>query len=759
MHYTLAEIRAMGYVSSDAGARRILATTIVVLSSIIALGWPLGYRSIGGYLAFALLAASVALTAYSITRHVFPWHGMPDAVVRIGVGAFAIIVFGGLVLGGVGHLTLPMFCVLAVALLAASSSLTASRWRGAAVPKPAALPAPIVAVVAALLAFMIGFGATHSPLTLYDSLSYHLFFSARWLQDHRLSIIPTPFSDVAQAYAPANGELFFLWLMLPFHGDLLARMGQLPFCVLGAVTLYALSRRLGATPEQSVYPPAFFVLSRPVLEQAIGANVDLICAAMFLTSLYLGVVAADRNEPRDWILWGISFGLFLGTKYVALMYAPVLLLLVVARGPRIRAAWALPGIAAFGLPWYARNWIVAGSPIYPATLKIAGLTLARGAFDRAAMLNTVFHSTDLALLPAVVAHAFGPTLFLLWLPFAIVGGVAMARSGWWPAGFVLLATAAMVPLYWFGLPVNIDSRFLMPAIGPALLVFAFAFRRHPAWNMFVRGIYALGVIWILIGANTSIPGAVPWFMDGWLALDGLVPLPFVAWFGVAVLVMAMTWQVVAKRPGWAIPATAALVAAAGAALVVGGGRWCQPHGCEYLAVTSARVRPGLIDGWQWIAGNAKHSTIAYTGINLPYPLAGEQLTNRVVYVDIDGRPSWRFHDYDRAYRDGRFTPAPPVLATSSGELRPVGGSDGTHQDALRPRYERMQGFRDGWVFDLHKLGVAHLFVAMLSAYEIDYMWHNAEGFPVEDAWAAADPRSFRVEYENPQVRIYAVSQP
>ena len=202
--------------------------TILVLPTAIALGWPLGYRSVSEYLTFALLGASVALTAWHITRHFFTWQGVADAFVRVGVVAFAIIVACGLVLGGLGYLTLTMFCVLGVAALAASAFLTPSSDSAFTAPDPAALAIPVVALLAALLAFMVGFGATHSPLTLYDSLSYHLFFPARWLQDHRLSIIPTPFSDVAQAYAPANGELFFLWLMLPFHGDLLARIGQLP---------------------------------------------------------------------------------------------------------------------------------------------------------------------------------------------------------------------------------------------------------------------------------------------------------------------------------------------------------------------------------------------------------------------------------------------------------------------------------------------------------------------------------------------------
>jgi hypothetical protein len=752
----------MKHVAGDEDSRRILSTALLIWPSIVVLGWPLGYRSVASYLAFALLSIAVSLTAYRITRSAFPWSGLADTLIRTAVVAFAMIVLSGLVLGVAGLLTLPIVCVLSMAMLAGSAFLKTPAGHPSASRDglTSASLIPIVGLLAALLAFMIGFGATHSPLTLYDSLSYHLFFSARWLQDHRLSIIPTPFSDVAQAYAPANGELFFLWLMLPFHGDLLARMGQLPFAVLGAVTLFALARHLGAAREHAVYPAAFFLLSRPVLETAIGANVDLICAAMFLATLYLGVVAVDRDEPRDWLIWGASFGLYAGSKYVALMYVPILLSIVIARGLRVRAAWALPGIAALGAPWYLRNWIAAGSPIYPATLKIAGVTVARGAFDRAAMLNTVFHSTDLGLLPAVLAHGFGPTLFLVFLPVALIGGVVMARKGWWPCGFVLLATAVMIPLFWFGFPVNIDSRFMMPVVGPALLVFAFAFRRNETWNAVVRGVYALAAAWIVIGARTELPASLPWFMSGWLRLEGVVPQSFVLWLGVLAVAMAFAWVLFPKRSLGAIPAMAALVVAAGAVLALGADRWCPPERCAYLAVTSPYIRENLVDGWQWVAGNTRRSTIAYTGINLPYPLSGDQLTNRVVYVDIAGRPGWRFHDYDRAYRDGHFAPAPPLLARGSGELEPIRNRpDGPGQDALRPRYERMQGIRGAWVSSLRRLGVAHLFVAMLSAYEINYQWHNAGGFPVEDAWAAADPQSFRVEYENPQVRIYAVSQP
>src|SRR6185369_12012711 len=148
------------------------------------------------------------------------------------------------------------------------------------------LPVHIAVILLPVLAFIVAVGLVQSPLTLYDSVSYHLVFSARWLQDHRISIVPTPFSDPAQAYQPGNGELFFLWLMLPFHGDLLARIGQVPFLLLGAAALYAVARRCGARPSHAAYAPFFFVLARPVVEQAVGADVDLVCTATFLAAIH-----------------------------------------------------------------------------------------------------------------------------------------------------------------------------------------------------------------------------------------------------------------------------------------------------------------------------------------------------------------------------------------------------------------------------------------------------------------------------------------
>lgn len=246
-------------------------------------------------------------------------------------------------------------------------------------------------------------------------------------------------------------------------------------------------------------------------------------------------------------------------------------------------------------------------------------------------------------------------------------------------------------------------------------------------------------------------------MRGWLTFNGLLTRPATVWCAALAIGLTLLWRVGPRRTPWAAAFAAAIVAIPAAALAWSADRWCAPGACTYLDTTPPYLRANLIAGWRWVADHVHGATIAYTWINLPYPLAGSGLTNHVVYVNIDGRSRWRFDDYDRAFRSGRFTPAPPLLASPSGELLPLSDRFGATRGAIRPRFERMTGDRGAWVASLRRLGVDYLFVSSLSAYEIDNVWHNGRGFPIEDEWASAGG-PFRLEYENPQVRVFAVDR-
>jgi hypothetical protein len=309
----------------------------------------------------------------------------------------------------------------------------------------------------------------------------------------------------------------------------------------------------------------------------------------------------------------------------------------------------------------------------------------------------------------------------------------------------------MAALYWFGVPDNVDSRFMLPIAMLALVPLAFVFPPSAPWRAVVHALYVCALLWMLVGVDAEIPATLPWFMGGWLSLRGLVtPVSLILLLAVGGI-STLAWRTFSR---YRIAALVTLIAIAGSSLAVGATRWCDDSRCGYFQITSIYLRPTFADGWNWVDGHIRNATIAYAGNNVPYPLAGPHLTNRVVYINIDRRGDWRFHDYARA---ARLRPAAQHgdLATPSGVLLPL-PPGAAAVDAVRPRYERMHGDRTAWIENLRKDDVDFLFVSALSAYEIDFLWHTPDGFPIEDEWARSSGEAFTLAYENPQVRIYAV---
>ena len=78
-----------------------------------------------------------------------------------------------------------------------------------------------------------------------DGPIYHLYFAARWWKAGRLILVAAPFGENAATYFPANGDLWFTWLMATWGGDTLAKVGQAPFLLLAGAAAYGSARLLG----------------------------------------------------------------------------------------------------------------------------------------------------------------------------------------------------------------------------------------------------------------------------------------------------------------------------------------------------------------------------------------------------------------------------------------------------------------------------------------------------------------------------------
>jgi hypothetical protein len=369
------------------------------------------------------------------------------------------------------------------------------------------------------------------------------------------------------------------------------------------------------------------------------------------------------------------------------------------------------------------------------------------------MMQSFLHTTDPRLLFVSLVHAYGTTLFLFLIPaLALVAAAIVARRSWWPAGFILLIVLAGPALCWSAIGDNTDARFLLPSVAASVVLLPLAFGRSPRMNAAVHGLYLLGLAWILVGADAQLPSPVPWFMSDWLSLHGVVKYRFLPQFTALAAGAAIVCSVASRR-GWIGPVAGGLTAVAGMLLAIGGETWCIPSRCDYLQVASPYIRINYLYASRWLAANVTGANVAYTGNNLPYLLSGTHLTNVVSYINIDRHADWGFHDYARAFRRRGFDPA--ALAAPSGVLLPMEPQHGS-VDAVRPRFERMHGDRDAWMSTIKAKGVRYVFISTLSQYEIDYVWHNPRGFPIEDEWAGADPVC-RLVYENPDARIYEVA--
>lgn len=702
----------------------------IITVGLLVPGFALGYRNVTVYLVFWILNTALFVTSSLLISRFAPGVTRTDSLIRICIVAFALAISTEAALGSLG-LLYPLACVgilvlimLVVLCLAEEKSLNL-------LAQPS-LPISVqVYPVAALLLLALCVGLTQAPIE-YDALTYHLYFPARWLQEGRMMMIPTPFSDQSPAYAPCNGELFFLWLMLPFHGDLLAGTGQFPFLLFSALVLFGLARKLGASTEAALLPACFFCLSKPVLEQAMGANVDLIFTGMFLSTVYLWMSAAQTKSPQDFVLLGVSLGLWLGTKFIALVFLPILLLFGWAIGGfSRRIVWALPGILLFGASWYVRNWLLTGSPVYPASLELMGVTIAEGAYRPQVMLDSPFHIPGLQLLPAVVALAFGPKLFLAWIPFALMALVGIIRQKLWrPQGLVAMMPLALVAAHWYLIPYNSQIRFLFPATALAMLLVAMTpgfFRGWEPW--FKWGSLAIA-LWLILGLNPAFNlFGVP------VIREGLLNLRYFPVFMAVLAVLAASIWYLQRGSTRAVIAMLAVCLGLLNLIVVCSLRAAPPDGCRFVHSPPVFLRGPMVESWKWIDENIHGANISYAGNNVPYRLMGRRLANRVAYANVSGAHDWMFHDFELKARQ------------SAGYERPK---------TAKPGFDRKNPDLQAWLGNLAKERVGYLFVSILSEEESSYIDHDTEGFPIERFWADSDPNRFRLLFHNPFTRIYAV---
>lgn len=603
-----------------------------------------------------------------------------------------------------------------------------------------------------------------------DGPIYHLYFAARWWKAGQLFLVASPFGESAATYFPANGDLWFSWLMVGWGGDRLAKIGQAPFLPMAMLAAFGCAREVGASRPASLIAASLFAASSPLILFAFEANVDAIFIAGYMTAAFFLLRFARR--PDDWIalmLGGLAAGESLGTKSVGLVFVPPLALaglwIIARRAGSIRRAVALSlgflaSILATSVFWFARNALLTGNPLYPLRVRIGGTTLLQGWYGPEAMRESVYYIPveDWRAFIDILVGVLDPRLAPLWLAavaglWALGGRSKTEASGTgWGWGWVFGAGALLnVALYWLLIPYRTQPRFMLQALGMAVV---------PLARLLDRGRWLRVVAVALLAVHMLTPQAwplaareedIPWDLDPRIpnTFGAVIPLMFrlqrlevlaaLATLALGVVAGAVTWKLMRTNRGarplgsWGVLAGAAVVVAAAGWFDV----WrlgADPRMLIYPPF------PDFYAGWMQLEARSgpNGSRVAYAGTNIPYYLMGAGLRNHVEYVNINAHRDWLMHDYHReSLKQGR------------GEW-----------PNSRPGWDREQADYDAWLANLEARRIQLLVVTRVNPNEGPHNVADAELFPIERQWADAHPESFEPLYgsgeQDPWFRLYRV---
>jgi hypothetical protein len=569
-----------------------------------------------------------------------------------------------------------------------------------------------------------------TPAMANDAMTYHLPAAVQWLQTGKLGLYETWFYNPANTYSPLAGSTFAAWMLAPVGNDALARYVEAPALVMIFIVSMQIARCLGAGATVSALLALAVACARPFLTQIILAKDDLFVTAFFATAVLACAKPRLQDRLGPWRL-GAAIGLLLATKYTTLLSLPVLLLLIDAP---YRSGWrwrqygiAIGAALVLAGPWYLRNLVLTGNPIFPSEIRIGGATVLPGMMrllrsDRLVGAANVWRAfTDYHGYYTLIAW---PSIIVLtlWAGAWVRGARAMLRQ---PLIRVMLLGPLVGIAIFVAASPYAEIRFAYPSM--LLLVLAAALLLGHISNELIAIAIAAIVASAMIATSFK-----------WAAWAGLVEPA--AWCLAGALIAAILVEMFAvalqSESGnlmelGAVGALAAVLAASGLVFVFWSKYLIDLRDVHYAEFWSDPRGYGEIGkAWQFVRVELPpREKLAYSNTYFVYPLQGFELDRPVVYAPV--RPGVR-----RVGDLGHFT------AETTGENVPTEIVPLTFRDADR----------DTWLANLRGCGAKFLLVGKQN------IAHPGEPFtPPELTWAQQDPATFRRVFDNADASIFELT--
>ncbi len=218
---------------------------------------------------------------------------------------------------------------------------------------------PWIAILTTGLSFVL---ALAPPVEAFDA--YHLTVPSLWLRDGGLRLV-----NLFPYWYPSLGEGMFVW-PLAFHNDIVPQLIHFAFGFLVILLIWDWTRTLWGS-EAGWWSIAIFLTMPSLVWLAAWAYTDLMLIFFMLTSLY-ALWKWKISSLHSWLMiCGIMAGFATSIKYTSVVLPITLLILIVLWEYKniqnmLRCLFwvAVPNLIVAS-PWYLRNWIFTGNPVYP----------------------------------------------------------------------------------------------------------------------------------------------------------------------------------------------------------------------------------------------------------------------------------------------------------------------------------------------------------------------------------------------------------
>ncbi|MFH0855142.1 MAG: hypothetical protein V1869_01290 [Candidatus Omnitrophota bacterium] len=686
-----------------------------------------------------LINLAVILNSVILAKNLFKAKGAGDFVLVAFILFFSQIILVELILGSLGLFYFPYIFLANIFIL----GLTALAYRR----KPLSFPVkvdigPFIGNNLVLLALAV-FGSFFlvksfinliNPPISPDSLQYHLAFPATWIRNGNLAnpicifgsmpmAIPNALETSATSFYPINAQLFFAWLMLPLRNAFLADLGEFPFYIIGIITVYMILRKFGVKKEMALLSGFLWALIPNIFKQLRTASqIDLICAVMFLLMVYAILLFKEEPGMKRAVLFGISAGIFLGTKVINIVWfiaALPFLLYVFYRSSRalkfgavkitLMSGSIISMVFLFGGFAYIRNFIFTGNPFFPVDLKIFGVTVFKGLLDSASYKASIASGDQFNLARILFKEGLGVQFLGLILPGILIPFIfynQIRKKAKPLGGYLLFLITPFLIIALHVIFVNIYVvRYLFPFLSIGLVcavIFINLIERKE------RYFYFIAFVCILASASE-------------LAHRGelIVSVALAAVLFATMLLFKK--QLVSFYRGRVFNKALAVFLILGLFSLGYLNVLYNKVEFERYPLTFSKKEAWQADiarGWQKLNElTDPGARVAYTGRQEFYPLFGSGLKNHVKYVSVNEKEVAPYNKFDGSFRR----------------------------------------LKDGscWGKNLKKDKIEYLFVAQ--PYLDNRESPDPEAFPIEDEWAKASPGNFKLLYSNSMVHIYRVS--